>query len=141
MFDNQVLSDLPALEDMNLDNLTAVKHGFRAAFIGKFGPEGYKHALDCLDEAIYMNPNESLWYYMKADSLNRLKRDKDPSATSTSIFGPEIEYIEKALEIKRCSIYTSHYAALKRKIASFEFNHSKEMSENCLNQESHNLFW
>jgi len=119
---------------MNIDNKTAVRYGFRAAFFGGYGPTGSRLAIICLTKAVEMNPNESLWHFMKAHHLGRLKRvDRsfDPAPSHE-----EFHHIEEALKIKRISIYTTHCAILYRNRAKTYLKESRananELFKKCL---------
>lgn len=135
---------IPKVADMNVDNRTAVQHGFPGFFIGAYSGDGLNLALKYLSKAIEENPTESIWYYTKADYMVEMERSERLVVKMPS--DEEFKLLEKALQIKSAAIYTSYLAALYRQ-CSKELNrrilfsrHKNEARTKELNEKSYKLY-
>lgn len=127
------MSTIPSIEAMDRKNKAALK-GLRAVFFGEYGIHGTKLALELSSKAINMNPDESLWYFLKAKYLGRIRRVERPYDVPEP---EERELLEKAMEgARKNASYTVFTAQMYRETAKSMFHKYKRNTSTDVNQKS-----
>ena len=125
--------DIPELHKMRKENRAAV-YGMCAVFLGEYGIHGTKLALKFSSRAIEIDPEESLWHFLKGKYLGRIRRAESPYDVPQR---EEIELLEAAVKKRPSPSYTAFTAQTYRETASRIFRILK--MKKSLDQENRSI--